>query len=129
MKPLIKTAVTLTLGAGLTVSGLASAQNWTTFVDQVRANPPTTLSEAQGAGVGQNYETWVNHVRDNGPEERSFGDPLVGQNYLPFIQSVRERTLQRKQAERPGAAQPTERERARHGRNSVLDARTRNHGI
>lgn len=90
MKTLIlKTATALTLGAGLAVSGLASAENWTTHVGQVRADLPTQPVVASGAGTGENYQHFVAHVRSHGPQALSRGEVLVGENYRPHIEAVR----------------------------------------
>ncbi|ABI56404.1 hypothetical protein Mlg_1051 [Alkalilimnicola ehrlichii MLHE-1] len=85
----IKTATALTLGAGLAVSGLAAAENWTTHVGQVRADLPTQSIASSGVGSGENYQHFVGHVRANGPRELSPGEVLVSENYVPHIEAVR----------------------------------------
>ncbi|ABI56315.1 hypothetical protein ACN2MM_05450 [Alkalilimnicola ehrlichii MLHE-1] len=85
----IKTATALTLGAGLAISGLASAENWTTHVDQVQADSPTQPSVAIGAGSGENYQHFVGHVRHQGPSALDRHDALVGENYRFHLDALR----------------------------------------
>lgn len=85
----IKTATALTLGTGLAVSGLASAENWTTHLDQVRADIPTQAAVGADIGSGENYQHFLSYVQAHGPSELSRAEVLIGENYRPHIEAVR----------------------------------------
>ncbi|ABI56972.1 hypothetical protein ACN2MM_08865 [Alkalilimnicola ehrlichii MLHE-1] len=121
MKTLIlKTTTALTLGAGLALSGVASAENWTTHTFQVVANAPSAQFASDGARVGENYQTYLRYIRANGAEVRSEGQVLVGENYQRHLNDVRERTEARKAASLDRQGEQA-RSGPRHGRHSVLE--------